>query len=506
MGQKSYKPMEFLNRAGHYRFNHLSPHAMLLVSLLMVASSSQISKSSDLPSSHFLPRLKVSDNTRFLVTEDNKPFFWLGDTAWWIRRIAPDDIDLYMSNRAGHGFNVIQVHPGYNVTNYADEHPFVNNDTDTPNEAFWKKMDMVVAKAHEHKLYIALVPMWGNEYGKAFGSDSAKAQSFGRWLGNRYVNHSHVLWIVSGEYDAINGFKLPITETQKAVLNAMAQGLRDAHNGKQLMTIHPGVIRTSSKDFHHEDWLDFNMLQSGHIIDCSAYKIPDTDSLISHDYALTPTKPVLDGEPMYEDTPDAVWSVKHVNGTRAGADTMRRKAYWAVFSGACGHTYGHNDVYGFFEPAFPGQILTLQTNPSGPGQRGSWKTALDAPGASQMKHLRYLMESRPFHKCIPSSELIIGDAGKGLERIVAMQASDGSYGMVYLPTGKSIVVALDRLAGEKFNAWWFDPRDGSIKLEGNFDRKPEQEFKPPVSEYGKDCVLVLDDAARNYRLPRRKNG
>jgi len=185
---------------------------------------------------------------------------------------------------------------------------------------------------------------------------------------------------------------------------------------------------------------------------------------------------------------------------------MRRKAYWAVFSGACGHTYGHNDVYGFFEPAFPGQILTLQTNPSGSGQRGSWKTALDAPGASQMKHLRYLMESRPFHKCIPSSELIIGDAGKDLEHIVAMQASDGSYGMVYLPTGKSIVVALDRLLGEKFNAWWFDPRDGSIKLEGNFDRKPEQEFKPPVSEYGKDWVLVMDDAARNYRLPKRKNG
>jgi len=241
MEQKSYKPMEFLNRAGHYRSNHLSPHAMLVVSLLMVASSSQISKSSDLPSSHFLLRLKVSDNRRFLVTEDNKPFFWLGDTAWWIRRIAPDDIDLYMSNRAGHGFNVIQVHPGYNVTNYADEHPFVNNDTDTPNEAFWNKMDMVVAKAHEHKLYIALVPMWGNEYGKAFGSDSAKAQRFGRWLGNRYVNHSHVLWIVSGEYDAINGFKLPITETQKAVLNAMAQGLRDAHNGKQLMISIPGL-------------------------------------------------------------------------------------------------------------------------------------------------------------------------------------------------------------------------------------------------------------------------
>ena len=29
-----------------------------------------------------LPRLKVSENQRFLVKEDGKPFFYLGDTAW----------------------------------------------------------------------------------------------------------------------------------------------------------------------------------------------------------------------------------------------------------------------------------------------------------------------------------------------------------------------------------------------------------------------------------------
>ena len=29
-----------------------------------------------------LPKLKVSENNRFIVTEDGAPFFWLGDTAW----------------------------------------------------------------------------------------------------------------------------------------------------------------------------------------------------------------------------------------------------------------------------------------------------------------------------------------------------------------------------------------------------------------------------------------
>ena len=41
-----------------------------------------------------LPRLKVSENHRFLVQEDGKPFFYLADTAWelftaWIARRRP---------------------------------------------------------------------------------------------------------------------------------------------------------------------------------------------------------------------------------------------------------------------------------------------------------------------------------------------------------------------------------------------------------------------------------
>ncbi len=49
----------------------------LLISLLalnLLTSSTTISLAAE------LPRLKVSDNHRYLQTEDGKPFFWLGDT------------------------------------------------------------------------------------------------------------------------------------------------------------------------------------------------------------------------------------------------------------------------------------------------------------------------------------------------------------------------------------------------------------------------------------------
>ena len=43
-----------------------------------------------------LPKLKVSENHRFLVTESGQPFFWLGDTAWELfHRLTREDAEHY---------------------------------------------------------------------------------------------------------------------------------------------------------------------------------------------------------------------------------------------------------------------------------------------------------------------------------------------------------------------------------------------------------------------------
>jgi hypothetical protein len=54
--------------------------------------------------------LKVSDNKRFLVHENGKPFYWLGDTAWELfHRLNREEADRYLKNRAEKGFTVIQA-------------------------------------------------------------------------------------------------------------------------------------------------------------------------------------------------------------------------------------------------------------------------------------------------------------------------------------------------------------------------------------------------------------
>ena len=76
------------------------------------------------------PRLRVGDNGRFLVTEDGKPFFWLGDTAWSIMdqsvRETTDNqpgVELYFQKRHKLGFNVVQTHFLVNLVRGAIDAP-----------------------------------------------------------------------------------------------------------------------------------------------------------------------------------------------------------------------------------------------------------------------------------------------------------------------------------------------------------------------------------------------
>jgi hypothetical protein len=445
-----------------------------------------------------LPRLEVGANQRHL-TAGGKPFFWLADTAWWImRRLRPEEQEEYLTRRAAQGFNVIQVHCGFEQPDYAGNWPFSDQDSARPNEAFWQHMDELVARARAHGLYVALVPMWGQEYGQAFGTDAARVRRFGRWVGARYGGQSHVVWIVSGEYDAINDFRVPISAEQRAVFVAMGEGLREGHGGTQLMTIHPGAARTSATDFHGEPWLSFDMLQSGHHLDCEAYHMAENHTLIREALALAPPKPALDGEPIYEDTPDAIWVDHDVNRPRADGLTMRHKAYWSVFAGACGHTYGHNDVYGCNVPKSPGYVVPY---PDGPGQRGNWREALSAEGGTQMRHVRALVESRPFADRIADPRLVLGEPTKGLDYVAAVRAVDGSYAMIYLSAGKPVRVDLTGLAAKRLRAWWFDPRTGAAQPAGEFPAEAERGFGPPTTAAGLDWVLVVDDAAKGYLAP-----
>jgi Protein of unknown function (DUF4038)/Putative collagen-binding domain of a collagenase len=455
-----------------------------------------------LPAAHAedrtLPKLKVSENKRFLVTEDGKPFFWLGDTGWELfHRLNREEADRYLEKRAKQGFTIIQAvaiaeFDGHTVPNAYGHLPLKDLDPahpavkDGPHNDYWDHVDYVVDKANSLGLYIGFLPTWGRYWhdkikdGKPLFTRE-NAEAYGEWLGKRYKAKG-LVWILGGDRGIDN-------EGQKEILRAMARGLRKGDGGANLMTLHPPGGAGSSKWFHDEDWLDFNMRQNGH-----GTEYTDRYSQTRGDYNRKPIKPVIDGEPLYEGHPIS-FNAKAL-GHSIAAD-VRRPLYWDLFSGACGHTYGHHSVWQMWQPGRDPINNPLMT----------WAEALDEPGAVQMLFGRRLIESRPFLTRVPDDSVIVTDRvptsvpGAGRYRFVATRDSLGSYAMVYAPIGRAFKVRMDKITGDKVKAWWFNPRTGKATEIGEFSNTGEREFIPPDKGEIRDWILVLDDAVRDFSPP-----
>ncbi|HCO92493.1 MAG TPA: hypothetical protein DIU00_00840 [Phycisphaerales bacterium] len=429
-----------------------------------------------------MPALQISDNGRFLVRDDGTPFFWLADTAWQLfQRLDRGEVDEYLQDRAKKGFTVIQAvifWGGVNEKNRYGDQPFVGGDPAKVNEAYFRHVDYTVDKASSLGLRMGLLPVWAGSHirpKKALFnlSNKEKAHRYGLFLGERYRDKP-VVWILGGDWPG---------EGLELIFRAMAKGLAERDGGKHLMTYHPRGGGASSTWFHDDAWLDFNMVQSGHSFENRNYE------MIAEDYRRRPAKPVIDGEPGYEDHP-ARFDPKY--GWLSAPD-VRRFAYCAVFAGAAGHTYGCHDIWQFWQP--DRKPITYARTP--------WKKALQLPGAGQMQYLRRLVESRPMLIRVPDQALIEGSAMRTTDRIQATRGADGSYAFVYIASGKPVTIRTDKLSGSAIKAYWFDPRSGTSRVIKTFARAKRRQFTPPSSGKGNDWVLVLDDAAKDFASPGR---
>ena len=90
------------------------------------------------------------------------------------------------------------------------------------------------------------------------------------------------------------------------------------------------------------------------------------------------SKPTLDGEPRYESIPVGFYFRNISKLDRFDDYDARQAAYWSVLAGACGHTYGNNNVWQMWTPD---RKPALWANIP-------WHESLDTPGAFQMGFVR----------------------------------------------------------------------------------------------------------------------
>jgi len=335
-----------------------------------------------------LPRLRVNESGRFLVTDDGRPFFYLGDTAWELfHRLTREEAVRYLELRARQGYDAIQCVAlaeldGLTVPNAYGDLPLVDRDPARPattpgrdpaNRAaydYWDHVDFVVNEAEKRGLYVALLPAWGrwvtDQRTNDAVFDSSKAESYGRFLGQRYAAHP-IIWVLGGDRN---------TEGFEQVWRAMARGIAIGTSGREdyarvTMTFHPCGACTSSTAFHDDPWLDFDMHQTGHGLALPTHSW----ARIAADWARTPAKPVVDGEPLYEDHPLDFRAAQ--NGYSFDAH-VRQRVYWDVFAGAAGVTYGNHAVWQFYAP----------TRQPVNGPLMYWTAAIHRPGAAQLPMLK----------------------------------------------------------------------------------------------------------------------
>lgn len=428
--------------------------------------------------------LTPTGNGRYLQTGD-KPFFWLGDTAWLMfHRLTKEEMRLYLRNRAEKGFNVIQISVAHwlPAENIYGRSAFQENDLTRPDTAgpdsYWDLLDFAFDEAEKLGLYLGILPVWGSNLVKDESLNLENVEPYMSFLIRRYGPRPNLIWILGGD---VRGDVHPEVWKKAAMLIK-------AGTPSRLLCYHP-FGRTDSSDWF--DWTDIHMFQSGHrrydqrslgswddLGKTQHWFGEDNWRYVSRDLSLTPLRPTLDAEPSYEQIPQGL----HDGNEPYWQDhDVRRYAYWSVFAGACGFTYGSNAVMQFLKPGFAPSFSPKEY----------WDEALHHPGSAQVGLLRELMEQLPFTTGRAAQELLPDGDGEHYDR-VAVFSGDG-FLLCYDYTGRSFRLTL-RMPGahaSQADAWWFDPSLGKKSYIGSFVLNETHTFTPARRALGQNDVVLL---------------
>lgn len=435
-------------------------------------------------------KLKVDETQRYLCHENGEPFFWLGETGWLLpERLNREEAEYYLEQCKRRGYNVVQVQtmnnvPSMNIYGQAslvDGFNFKN--INRPGVyGYWDHMDYIIRMAARKGIYIGMVCIWGSSVSKGM-MNVQEANAYGKFLGERYKDDPNIIWFIGGD---IKG------DVKTAEWHALAESIKKA-DPNHLMTFHPRGRTISTVWFNDAPWLDFNMFQSGHRrygqrMGDGEYPIEENTEednwrFVERSFAIQPLKPVIDGEPIYEDIPQGLHDP---NETRWKDFDVRRYAYWSVFAGSFGHTYGHNSIMQMLKPGVGAAYGATKT----------WYESLQDPGFNQMQYLKRLMLAFPYFERVPDQSVIAGENGVRYERLIATRGKD--YLLVYNYTNRDMKIDLTKISGAKKKAWWYSPVNGTLEYIGELDNQVTAFQHDSDYGAGNDWVLIAVDANKDY--------
>ncbi|ETS88215.1 hypothetical protein PFICI_02043 [Pestalotiopsis fici W106-1] len=479
--------------------------------------------------------IQSSPDGHFFQDNTGQPFFWQADTAWLLfHRLNYSESDVYLSDRASKGFNMILVvgftQIGIDSPNRNGDLVFIDEDVTQPNEAYWAYIDSIVELAWSKGIRIALVPAWGKYVHSSENEGSvlnmATARTFGNFIGRRYpylpkslVADTNPWWqnktAVKDDYtkggvppaypytdwsNVYDELAEGIVEGEQATISS--QQAEGSSTWSPLITIHPtnqwfngGPIALASAFLGDRTWLTFDASQSGHTDYAPNPPIPwwncrrgwePVELMYSGSMSKGDKKrPALDNEPHYENRYN---NAKNTNAYWNASD-VRTGGWQSVLSGAAGVTYGADNVMQMYIPGLYDQ--------DGSGPPVAWSEEINLAGANQMQFIKQAITDRgeaSYFTRIPAQD-IVENAGSDDRRVTAARDSQGSYIIVYSPTGQTFSIDTASLDGCDVDASWFDPVVGIYQevdyTQCNGDNSTKRQFAPPKVDSHVDWALVL---------------
>lgn len=410
---------------------------ILFLSIIIVCSISVFSQKPLFP-------LHASENGRYLVDSNNKPFFYQAETPWRIFiNLNENDMGELMDIRISQGFNVIQTMALTSGTNVNGDKPFDGNDFTKPNLAYFEHIRKGIQLAEEKGLLVGMAPVWKgccNDYWNPviLENGTGKCREYGRFLGKYFAGCKNLFWIQGGDND-------PKEHTDH--YREIALGIRE-FMPDVLQTYHASTGHSSTDVLPWRDnsWLNFIWTYTyfakkhGVWFYMDGYgELPEVYEMNHIEYRKYPVKPFALGESQYEGEDSASFK------PQTPSEVVRRQAYWSVLSGGCGHAYGswcH-------------------------GVNKNWRQVANDVGAGQMGHVRKFFEAIPWYNLVPdiNNQFIVeggGTYGK-TDYATAAYLPDYSLVAIYIPpTGsgnRNLAVNLSDIKG-KIQAQWFNPVAG----------------------------------------------
>lgn len=418
-------------------------------------------------------RLSISANGRHLVDQRGKPFLVVGDSPWsLIAQLSDDDMERYLEDRQKKGFNSIIVNllehkfataPPRTRSGLA---PFAKpGDFSTPNSAYFDFAHKVIERADEHGMVVWLAPAYlgynGGDEGffqeiKAGGKE--KLRAYGRFVGRQFRDLPNIVWMLGGDYTPEKADQWTVTE--------LAVAIRE-EDPDHLMTAHHSPGSSAMAAFGEQSWLAINTVYS--------YEATLFRPLLA-EYGRKPVRPFVLLETTYEGEHDST------------PDQVRRQAYWAMLSGACGQFFGNNPIWHFDGPGlFPAKM--------------TWQQALDAAGSRDIAFLASLFIRLPWQELVPETDhaTLREGYGSGITTALTATTTDAKLSVSYVPStgtaGRELTVALGRFPGP-VAVRWYNPTNGRfVEAEGSpFVNRGTRRLHTlgDNSTQADDWVLILD--------------